>query len=70
MNPKNDSAPRVPTARADTAADRSGRTVPLEPASRRRLLELQAELEKSTGEKRVEVQREIARLQNAQTDSR
>jgi hypothetical protein len=69
MNPYNDSASRVPTARADASADRSGRSVEIKPAPRRRLLELQAELEKSVGEKRVRVQREIDRWQNADTES-
>lgn len=53
------------TARADTAADKHGHTVPLGPANRRRLFELQTEVEKSTGPGRVEAQREIESVQKA-----
>jgi hypothetical protein len=64
----NPSSRSVPTARADTQADKHGRSVPLHPAGRRRLVELQAELEKSIGPHRVRVQEEIDRLQNAAND--
>jgi hypothetical protein len=46
----------------DVAADRNGRTVDVTPAGGKRLLELQAELEKASGPRRVALQQEIDQL--------
>lgn len=46
----------------DVAADYQGRTVDVKPNPAERLLALQAELEKATGPRRVEIQKEIAAL--------
>jgi len=49
----------VHPAPLDTAADRDGKTLQVDPADKKRLLELQGELEHSDGPKWVEIQREV-----------
>jgi hypothetical protein len=51
-----------PPASLDTAADKHGHTVDVSPDNQKRLLELQAELEKSSGQRREAIQLEIERL--------
>lgn len=67
MKPSPDQAsPQNPVAvpRADVAADKHGRTVPIHPGGHRTLLELQAALEKAVGPEKARIQREIDQLQN------
>jgi len=56
---------KSPPPSLDTSAGYNGRAVPVEPENKKRLLELQAELEKTTGPRREAVQAEIEKLKNA-----
>ena len=58
-----------PPANLDTAADNHGKTVDVKPDNKKRLLELQGELEKSSGQRRESIQQEIERLRNGSKTS-
>jgi len=51
-----------PPANLDTSADKKGKTVDVEPENKKRLLELEGELERHTGPGREALQEEIERL--------
>jgi hypothetical protein len=58
-----------PPANLDVAADRHGKTVDVKPDNKKRLLELQGELEKSSGQRREAIQQEIERLRKGSRTS-
>jgi len=57
--PSSNSPDSVHPAPLDTAADRDGKTLQVDPADKKRQLELQGELEHSDGPERVAIQREV-----------
>ena len=58
-----------PPANLDTAADKHGKTVEVGPDNTKRLLELQGELEKSSGQRRNAIQQDIERLRKGSKTS-
>lgn len=50
---------QVHPAPLDSAADKNGRTLDVDPDSKKRQLELQGELEHSDGPKRAQIQRQV-----------
>lgn len=67
-SPSSSSSRAKNPAPLETAADKNGDTVDVQPQTKKRQLELQGELERTIGPERVEVQNEVKKQEGKGSD--